>query len=209
MDNYPPNGYQFPPDHPESQNHQGHPAAHDRPHPHSFSLKSVFGSPGLDQNIAARNERPVDVAPQPVVQVLSPRGVEYVFLTIVLFTGAINLIAALIILINGNIDFSALAFPTASLVVTVPIFAWLFLRLKRAELSNPQLALDPSKRRSTQFTKIISFITCLFTLIGFIFGIFIKIGGNSNASMVKLFFDVLVILVVAGGILAYYWINER
>jgi len=209
MDNYPPDSHQFPPDHPASQNRQGHPDGNTRPHPHSFSLKSVFGPPDLNQNHASLSEGPADVAPQPVVQVLSPRGVEYVFLTIVLFTGAINLIAALVILINGNIDFSALAFPTAALVVTVPVFAWLFLRLKRAELTNPQLALDPSKRRSTQFTKVISFATCLFTLIGFIFGIFIKIGGNSNASMVKLFLDVLVILVVAGGILAYYWINER
>jgi hypothetical protein len=209
MDNYPQDSYQFPPDHPESRNRPDHPAGHDRPHPHSFSLKSVFGPPELNQNHAALSEGPSSVTPQPVVQVLSPRGIEYVFLTIVLFTGAINLIAALIILIDGNIDFSALAFPTAALVVTVPIFAWLFLRLKRAELRNPKLALDPSKRRSTQFTKVISFATCLFTLIGFVFGIFIRIGGNSDASMVKLFFDVLVILAVAGGILAYYWINER
>ncbi len=178
----------------------------------NFSLKSILGSPEPGQTAGQHpnaGSGPPAVAPQPVVQVLSPRGVEYVFLTIVLFTGAVNLIAALVILINGNIDFSLLAFPTAALLVTVPAFAWLFLRLKRAELANPQLALDPSKRRSTQFIKVISFTTCLFTLIGFLFGLFIKIGGNYNGSFVKFFFDMLVILAVAGGILAYYWVNER
>ena len=178
----------------------------------NFSLKSILGSPEPGQaggQYPNTGPRPPDVAPQPVVQVLSPRGVEYVFLTIVLFTGSINLIAALVVLINGNIDFSVLAFPTAALLVTVPAFAWLFLRLKRAELANPQLALDPSKRRSTQFIKVVSFTTCLFTLIGFLFGFFIRIGGNYSGSFVKFFLDILVILVVAGGILAYYWVNER
>jgi hypothetical protein len=199
MDNYPPDNQQFPPESP-------HGGAQHRPKPHSFSLSSVFGPPPSGQ---PGFRPPVEVAPQPVVQVLSPRGVEYVFLTITLFTGAINLIVVLLVLINGSPNYDVLAFPTAALLVTVPVFSWLFLRLKKAELKNSQLALDPSKRRSTQFTEIIAFATCFFTLITFIFYIFAKAGGNYKGSMFKMFLDVLVILVVAGGVLAYYWFNEH
>src|SRR3954466_2764200 len=39
---------------------------------------------------------PTSLVPQPVVHVLSPRGVEYVFMTITLFGGALGLIIALI-----------------------------------------------------------------------------------------------------------------
>jgi hypothetical protein len=203
MDNYQPDNQQFPPEPP-------HGGPQHRPKPHSFSLRSVFGPPPSGQHeTTAYTYRPVEVAPQPVVQVLSPRGVEYVFLTITLFTGAINLIVVLLILINGSPNYDVLAFPTAALLVTVPVFSWLFLRLKKAELRNPKLALDPSKRRSTQFTEIIAFATCFFTLITFIFYIFAKAGGNYKGSMFKMFLDVLVILVVAGGVLAYYWFNEH
>jgi hypothetical protein len=162
------------------------------------------GNFGLDEPAAANS-----VVPQPVVQVLSPRGVEYVFLTIALFTGAIGLISVLIALVNGKADFSVLAFPVAILLVTVPVFTWLFLRLKQAELNDPSLASDASKRRSTQFTQIIAFIVCLFTLIGLVSAIFGKLSSNYNGSMVKVLLDVLVILLVAGGILAYYWADEH
>ncbi len=93
--------------------------------------------------------------------------------------------------------------------MAVPIFAWLFLRLKNTELLNPALALDPSKRRSTQFIQITSFLTCFLTLIGFVAAIFSKMGGVYDGSILKLILDVVVILVVAGGILYYYWRDEH
>lgn len=152
---------------------------------------------------------PAELTPQPVVQVLSPRGVEYVFLTLTLFTGAIGLISALLVIVNGAAGFEALSFPIALLMVALPVFAWLFLRLKDAELKNPSLRLDASKRRSTQFIQIISFATCLFTLVGFVTTIFAKIGGDYDGSIFKVFANILVILLVSGGILAYYWLDEH
>jgi hypothetical protein len=149
------------------------------------------------------------VVPVAVVRVLSPRGVEYVFLTIALFTGAIGLGSALISLVNGKTDFSVLAFPAALLVVAVPVFAWLFLRLKKAELLNPALKLDPSKRRSTQFTQIATFVVGFFTLVGFVSALFAKMAGDYNGSITKLILDVLVVLLVAGGMLVYYWRDEH
>jgi hypothetical protein len=155
------------------------------------------------------SQDPGGVVPQPVVQVLSPRGVEYVFLTITLFGGALGLISALISLVNGQAKFSVLAFPTAILLVSVPVFTALFLRLKNAELRDPSLALDASKRRSTQYIQIISFVVCFFTLIGFLATIFAKMAGNYGGSIGKVILDVLIILLVAGGILAYYWRDEH
>jgi len=165
-----------------------------------------FSSPPNSRPVATA---PAAVIPQPVVKVLSPRGVEYVFLTICLFIGAGGLIGALLALVNGKTDFNVLAFPVAVLAVTVPIFAWLFLRLKKAEVRDFGLKLDASKRRSTQFTQIVTFIVALFTLIGCVSGIFTKLAGQYKGSLIKLALDALVILVVDGGILVYYWLDEH
>lgn len=145
----------------------------------------------------------------PVVQVLSPRGVEYVFLIITLFTGAIMLGALLISLINGQSGFSVLSYPLAGLIISLPVFSWLFLRLKKAELNDPSLKLDASKRRSTQFTQIVAFLVSFFTLIGFIGLLFATMGGDYKESLWKTILDVLVVELIAGGILFYYWRDEH
>lgn len=152
----------------------------------------------------------VGVAPQAVVRVLSPRGVEYVFMTVALFTGATALVSLLISLVNGATDFGVLEFPVAMLVVALPIFAWLFLRLKKSEVNTPGLRLEPSKRRSTQFIQIASFVVCFFTLIGLITALFAKMSGSLvGTSIIKIILDGLIILVVVGGILTYYWRDEH
>jgi hypothetical protein len=148
------------------------------------------------------------VNPTPVVRVLSPFGVEYVFLTVALLTSAFALTAILLLLVNGSTGFDSLAFPTSMLVVALPVFAFLFLRLKKMELIVPDLKLDASKRRSTQFTQIVAFLACFFTLVGFVFSIFANIGG-SDLSVGKAALNSLCILAVAGGILAYYWRDEH
>lgn len=174
------------------------------------SVVSVSVSPTPPDFQNNQPDPSVGISPQAVVRVLSPRGVEYVFMTIALFTGASALISILIALVNGKTDFDVLEFPTAMLVVSLPIFAWLFLRLKKAEVNQPSLRLEPSKRRSTQFIQIASFVVCLFTLIGLLTAIFAKMSGASDGgSMIKIILDALVILVVVGGILAYYWRDEH
>lgn len=148
------------------------------------------------------------VAPVPVVQVLSPRGVEYVMLTIALFTAAIGLTAALLCLVNGQTGIISLSVPVALLLTGLPIFAALFIRLKRAELAAPSLKLDQSKRRSTQATQIISFIVSLFTLVSLIVSIFIAIGGEAD-SLGKSIASALIVFIIFTGILAYYWWDEH
>ncbi len=150
-----------------------------------------------------------DVRPVPVVKVLSPVGVEYVFLTFSLFVTAIALVGTLLSLVNGQTSFDVLAFPVATLVVGLPVFAGLFLHLKKLELQTPSLRLDASKRRSTQFTQIVSFVVSLLTLISFVFAVFTKLGGESELSIGKVALNCLCILVVSGGMLAYYWHDEH
>ena len=166
-------------------------------------------SPPQTVNELAEYIPSVNVNPIPVVKVMSPRGVEYVFLTIALFTAAVALGGALISLFNGKYDFSVLALPASTLLVSLPTFAFFFLRLKKSELKNPALKLDVSKRRSTQFIQITTFLIVFFTLIGFIATIFYKMASQYNGSLLKLFLDVLVVILIAGGILAYYWRDEH
>lgn len=149
------------------------------------------------------------VQSQPVVKVLSPFGIEYVFLALSLFFGAGGLIAALLILVNGAASFSALAFPAAMLLVTLPVFAFLFLRLKKLEMRMPHLRLDASKRRTTQLIQIVSFITVIISLISFVYAVFAKMAGQSGTSVGKVTLDTLCFVVVAGGVLAYYWRQEH
>jgi len=168
----------------------------------------------LEQGMLGRSpetsNNPVShMAPSPVVSVLSPNGIEYVFMTIALFGTAIAFAVLLLQLVNGVLDFNALAFPIASLLVLLPVFSFLFLRLKKRELREPTLRFDASKRRSTQFTQIVTFTTCLLTLIGFVFAILSKFAGGLSMSLVKISLDMLCILLIAGGILFYYWRDEH
>lgn len=175
--------------------HQSQPAAHTAHHEaHEHHAPAPQPAPG--------------VQPTPVVKVLSPFGVEYVFQTIALFTAAVALIIVLLALVNGEGSFGVLSFPTAMLVTAVPIFAFLFLRLKKMELHNPALKLDASKRRATQFTQIVAFLACLFTLIGFLTAVFSSFSG-AEISVGKAALSALCILTVAGGVLAYYWREEH
>ena len=102
-----------------------------------------------------------------------------------------------------------MSYPIAGLVIGLAVFSLMFLRLKKAELNNPLLKTDASKRRSTQFTQIVAFLVSFFTLIGFVSVIINKLGNNFNGSLFKIFLDVLVIEVIAGGILCYYWRDEH
>ncbi len=153
---------------------------------------------------AAYSDRPV-----PVVKVLSVRGVEYLFMSIFLWLTAGSFVGLILSLINGQTGFSSLAFPLSVLVVSLPGLAVLFLRLKAAELADPALRLEASKRRLTQITQLLAFLTCLINVITFVYLVLQKIGGEGKLEVVKAILNMMVILVVAGGILVYYWYDEH
>lgn len=206
---------------PEHQYFQPAGNGHPQPAPHQYSQSAHPGHSHVPMGYPmhpAQHEQHQPVAPlqpakhmlpTPVVKVLSPFGVTYVFLTVALLIGAVSIISILLLLVNGANGFAALAFPTAALVVTLPIFAGLFLYLKKLELKHPELRFDASKRRSTQFVQILAFLTCVFTLIGFLSIVFTAIGGLGEVSVGKSALNALCLLAVAGGILAYYWHDEH
>lgn len=147
--------------------------------------------------------------PQPVVKVLSPNGVEYFFMAIALLTFSVGLGSALISFVYGKTGFSNLAVPAALAIVSLPTFSWLFLRLKKREIANPSLVNDASKRRSTQMLQIFNFLVLFFTLIGFVGIVFSKMGGEYKGSILKTMLVTLIVIIISGGILAYYWHDEH
>lgn len=150
-----------------------------------------------------------DGDPVPVVKVLSVRGVEYLMMSFSLWLSAGSLIWVLLSLANGLTAVSILAMPIALLLVCVPTFGFFFLRLKNQEVLNPALRYEPSKRRLTQITQFLAFMTCLFNLVTFIYLLIAKVGGSESISIGKAFLNLIIVLAVAGGILAYYWNDEH
>jgi hypothetical protein len=147
--------------------------------------------------------------PVPVVKVLSVRGVEYGMMSITLWVGAITLGWVLLNIINGSRGFDYLVVPTAALIVCVPLFGLLFIRLKKAELSNPSLRLEPSKRRWSQITQFLSYLACLINLIYFVYVVLQHAADESATPIGKAALNLGVVLAIAGGILAYYWFDEH
>lgn len=166
-------------------------------------------SPERNQSDADSFQARPNGDPIPVVKVLSIRGIEYVMMSLALWFGAGGLIWILLALIYGSNGFSALAFPVSLLVVCVPVFSVFFIRLRKQELANPDLRYEASKRRLSQITQILAFIVCLFNLVGFVYLMMAKAGGESKASVSQSVLGLLAILAVAGGILVYYWFDEH
>lgn len=145
----------------------------------------------------------------PVVKVLSVRGLEYLMMSISLWFGAGGLLWGVLTAINGGTSFAILALPASLALVGVLIFAGFFIRLKKAELKDPSLRLDASKRRSSQITQIVTFLVLFFNLITFVYLVFANLGGKSSTSIGKAAINLLVVTAIAGGILSYYWVNEH
>lgn len=149
--------------------------------------------------------------PVPVVKVYSVRGVEYGMMSITLWALATTLVWLLLNMINGSKTFDYLVVPTSVLVVCLPVFAWLFIRLKKAELANPSLKVEASKRRWSQLTQFLAFIVVLVNLIVLVYILLARFGTDKkfSESLVKELLSSAVVLIVAGGILAYYWFEEH
>ncbi|MEK7561962.1 MAG: hypothetical protein AAB541_03825 [Patescibacteria group bacterium] len=130
-------------------------------------------------------------------------------MTIALWFSATGLAWVLLNLLNGSFNFNFLVIPVSVLISSLPFFAILFIRLKRAELANPALRFEPSKRRLSQLTQVLAFIVCLINISVFVYSIMQKANGSGTTSIGKAIINLLVILAIAGGILVYYWFDEH
>lgn len=183
-----------------------YPPVHDKPlvsQPMPQSAEQPMAPAGYGMSM------PLDDRPIPVVKVLSVRGVEYAMMSILLWFGAGSLIFILVSIIQGGASFETLAFPLSLLLVTTPGFAYLYLRLRSVELDNPSLRLEPSKRRFSQITQILAFLTCFFNIVTVVYMLLSIAGGAEGVSVPKTLGSAVAVLAVAGGILAYYWIDEH
>ncbi len=144
----------------------------------------------------------------PVVKVWSVRGVEYAIMSFMLWSIAISVTWVIVSLINGLSGFGALSPPLALLIVSLPFFAVFFLRLKKAELIQPELKTESTKRRFSQITQIVSFAVIFFSLLSIVASILAKIGGD-EIDLAKTIFSALAFIVVWGTLFAYYWVDEH
>lgn len=170
-------------------------------------IRSSFGSSAQSDEITSSPNQ-ID-KPVAVVKTYSVRGVEYGMMTFMLWAIAISLAWCLVSVIESKASFDSLAIPVSALVVCMPIFTILFLRLKRAELTNPSLRLDASKRRFSQITQFVTFLVCVINLSVLVYLIINSFGSTTRTSWGRTIGDLVVILVIAGGILTYYWFDEH
>lgn len=163
--------------------------------------------------------------PVAVVQNFSTRGLEYVIMFISLWVSAssIGFLAhqALSNAFGVNSDsYSFLGFDQmsiAALVVALPIFTILFLRLKKAERNDPTVKNDPSRKRAVQLTLIITFLIGLGNVIGYVYSLITPpvtntydaaLVGSGQSGIINLGHTAIT-LIIAGGIFAYYWHDEH
>lgn len=234
----PEGGFAPPPEHHQhAPHHAAHPEHGQQPHPqHQQPVEQAYAAgqpawqsaqpapvqPPYHQPYSAHMPLPpqqgtgllpddglADDEPVAVVKVLSVRGVEYLMMSIALWVGAATFAGVILSLINGGTGFDVLAFPISALIVSVGLFAFFFLRLKKAELRNPRLRFDPSKRRLSQITQVLAYLAIFVSLVGVLYSIIAQIGGSYTGSLWKIILDFLIVLVIAGGILYYYWRDEH
>lgn len=155
----------------------------------------------------------VNNAPMAVTNVASIRGFEYSLMFLALWGLAGSLIAMLNFFAAGESSNTNLSLPITIILVSLPIFVFFFLRLKKAELKEPSLLQDPSRRRAIQITQLVTFVAVIIHLITLIYGLLKSCAGTPYSSCRKTdgtdFVHFLITLGIAGGIFAYYWIVEH
>ncbi len=156
--------------------------------------------------------------PVAVIQQRTTRGLEYIIMFLALAVTAISLGVLLHSFVDASFgaadsDNSWSSYASAALIVALPIFSFLFLRLKRAELAQPGLRLDPSRRHAVQLTLIVTFLWGLLRLVTYTYsllntGVDASLGSNVTSPLAN-FMHLVVTVGIAGGIFAYYWLDEH
>jgi len=156
-------------------------------------------------------------APIPVVRNMTTRGLEYFIMFIALWITATSFAWLVHNLVNQAFSSGSQSYPdnltslaTPALLVAVPIYSWLFLRLKKAEQNEPSLRTDPSRRHAIQLTLVVTFIIGIADVIAYLYSLLSGIGasslvGSTSSNGFADFLHMLVTLAVAGGIFVYYW----
>lgn len=173
--------------------------------------------------IVTTNVMPTHSGPIAVVQSPSTRGLEYTIMFLALWVTATSFGW----LVHNGVDGlfgvggdssvygAGVSYAASAILVALPIFAVLFLRLKHAEQADSELKLDASRRKAIQLTLVVTFLIGVFNIIGYVYGLLnnttgtgVTYSGSSENPFANLL-HTLVTLAIAGGIFAYYWIDQH
>ena len=187
---------------------------HHQPHPQPLPVENqpqvpIVPTPGLSNTDMGFGSATTGLQPVPVVKVLSTRGVEFAMMTIAMWVVAGTIGWIILSLVNGSNSYNDLVVPMSALITGLPIFAFLFLRSRKAELADPSLKMEPSKRRWTQLSQMLAFVICFSNIGFFVYAILQHFGSGSAPSIGKELINLVVVLAIAGGILTFYWADEH
>lgn len=165
---------------------------------------------------AGRSQRNEPIA---VIQQRTTRGLEYIIMFLAMGVTAISLGALLHSSVdsgygyNGGDSDGFVAFASSALIVALPIFAVLFLRLKKAETTEPGIRHDPSRRHAVQLTLVVAFLWGLLRLVTYIYSLLNGSGdgflGSNISDPIGNLLHTLITVGIAGGIFAFYWADEH
>lgn len=198
-------------------------------------IDAAFGKSDPDTAPVAPHERTQAVAPatahtggQPssVVERSSTLGIEYAVMFLALGIGAISLGSMFhnwLDVASGLTDMFENPLAMAAVIIALPIFAVLFLRLRRIEQARPEVRADSSRRKWIQITLLVSFLIGLGHIIWYVYNLLNGYGGyqefsysgesqpslSTGAYQLLQFGHLAVTLLIAGSIFAYYWIDEH
>lgn len=181
------------------------------PKPSADLSSNNFNSPQINNTSLGSTQNAsndLSIESTPVVKVWSVRGLEYALMSFMLWFIASAITWVLVALINDQAGFAILSPALAILIVSVPIFSYLFLRLKKAELMDPALKKESSKRKFSQITQIVSFFIVFFSLITIVGSVLAQFGGD-DVELGKTISSSLAFIVVWGSLLGYYWHEEH
>lgn len=163
--------------------------------------------------------------PVTIVQNQSTRGFEYNIMFIALLVTAFGFAGLLhdtVDLLTGTSVYGHIGgvFAITSLLVLGPIFTILFFRLKAVEEKEPDLRKDPFRKRWIQSTLFFTFLIGIGHIIYFVYSLltpdtrsvydyYSPQNSDPGAATLALALHVLVTVLVAGGIFAYYWIDDH
>lgn len=146
-------------------------------------------------------------------------GLRYLLMLLVMGVCAIALGALLHNLIDLSFGFTGgtdglVTYATSTLLVALPVFAMLFLQIKRAEAASPAMTIDKWSRLPIQVTLVVAFLWGLFRLVGYVYSLVNGgaedplLGSNIDSSLGNLAHTVVTV-GIAGSILAYWWQAPR
>ncbi len=189
--------------------------------PEAEARSALLAKPFLPAAPSPHTSAPMGSLPSPmkpgqpiaVVSNWTTRGLEYVIMFIALGVAATSLGWILHNFVDsalgqsGTVYEAGVSFASAALLVTLPVFLVLFLRLKKAELKDSTIRQDASRRRMTQLTLLITFLVGLGHIVSYIYSLL-----NSADAEVRPagnLIHMIITVAIAGGIFFYYWRDEH